>query len=292
VLLTAYVPVFLLGYSIQLMLALIVPVTLAYLPFGSISPSVRRMFHGIIWPEYWLQEGNTVCISTSVLLKMRSIFCNDVLNNWLVLMTFGLCSPVLAVAIVCSVLLKMSLWMLLIGRFTSHVLHADGAADMGADVTTSPPMADAVSTASANTAAAPPSVPVAPICSLVKVSKVSDEVKLCVLTALADSHIPLIEVLRGSFWRLVWCSTFFVAIIGWDMATDEVGWLQSVWVPLVAIGFALLLRCVAYWINSWHRSTSQGSAEDPPAALPKYRESTVVGVSQQNPLHTVDDDIL
>ena len=131
VVLTAYIPVFLLGYSIQLVLPLILLAVLTCLSHDSIPSSVRMMFHGIIWPEYWLHGGDAVLAhnngNPSRILAMRPILCNDVCNNWLVMVTFGLCSPILAVAIACSVVLKMSLWVLLIGRFTKRsLLDRDG----------------------------------------------------------------------------------------------------------------------------------------------------------------------
>ena len=139
VVLTSYIPVLLLGYAIQLMLTFLALAFLTYVPYGLLSSFVRNMLHGIILlvvcPEYWLQEGdasirNRAILSAdpTILLKICTIFCNDVFNNWLMMMTFGLCSPVLVVAIACAVVLKMSLcmWTLLLGRFTKCVLeHED-----------------------------------------------------------------------------------------------------------------------------------------------------------------------
>ena len=69
---------------------------------------------------------------------------------------------------------------------------------------------------------------------------------LFALNLVAEEYIPLFEVLATSFWRLVWCSAIFVALLSWDMAMDEVGWLQSVWVPLVPLGYGMVLRCLAH----------------------------------------------
>jgi hypothetical protein len=241
-------------------------------------PSVRKTLHGIIWPKFWLQGGdvlvhNRTIVSShpSVMLKMRSIFCNDVLNNGLLLLTFGLCSPVLALAIVCSILLKMSLWVLLIGRFTRCMLHDEHGEGNSSDAAT---------TTTTTTATAPSQqTATMPRSSSISIAHENrNNAVQFALTALAEVYIPLNEVLAGSFWRLAWCSALFVAMLGWDMATDEVGWLRSVWVPLVPLVYKLGLRCVSHWYNC-ARNSNQDSAEKEAASL---REGSVVS---QSPLH-------
>jgi hypothetical protein len=275
--------VFLLAYSIQLLLPFVFLVFLTYVPYRSMPSSVRQIFHGIICPEYWLQGGKVLMKNRalvgndpSMILETRMIYCNDVFNNLLVLLTFGLCSPVLAVAVACSVLLKMSLWVLLLGRFTRCLLDNNNKNNDGhSDATT-------IAAPSAPTTALSPS-------QYSKSSKIStrsgvadkirDDVVHFALMALAETHIPLFEVLAGSFWRLVWCSALFVALLSWDMATDEVGWLKSLWAPLVPLGYAIMLRCVAYFFCNNSRESKQESAADK-ASL--HQEGA--GVSQ-NPLH-------
>ena len=172
VVLTSYVPVFILGFSIQLLLPFVAILLLTYVPFGSIPAFVRQGVHGVVAPEYWLQLGDSarnneaiLQSNPSVMLKICTIYCNDVFNNWLLLLTFGLCSPVLAVAITCAVVLKMSLWVLLIGRFSRCMLHCS---------------------------------------SECKVESAADEDKEdyvhFALRALAAVHIPLGQILAGSFW--------------------------------------------------------------------------------------------
>jgi hypothetical protein len=219
------------------MLSFVALALLTYLPHGLMSPSIRQMFYGIICPAYWMQGGDVltenraiVSSNPNVVLEIRTIFCNDVFNNWLLLLTFGLCSPVLAVAIACAVLLKIGLWVLLIGRFTRCILDDDDE-----DATTSP-------------------------ASTSRVSNVNSDTVHFALTALAEVYIPLHEVLTASFWRLMWCSALFVAFLSWDMATDEVGWLKSLWVPLVPLGYVIVLRCVAYLYN-YDRDSKLDSAE-------------------------------
>jgi hypothetical protein len=290
VVVTSYIPVLLLGYSLQLVLPLLVMALLRGVPHTSMSPSVRAMFYGIIWPEYWLKRSDYESpigskavgindFAAGVVLETRTIFCNDVFNNWLLLLTFGLCSPVLAVAIVGCVLLKMSLWVLLIGRFTRCVLHDDDISDGGES--------------SASTAAPLKEVEVSTI-NVSRAEKTRDyRLVHSALTSLAEAHIPLFEVVDGSFWRLVWCSALFVALLSWDMAADEVGWLQSVWVPLVPLCHGMVLRGVAYYLHNRHAqdstctqqqdSTEQEEEEEEEAAA-HLEEGDAEDVSQ-SPLH-------
>ena len=252
VVLTSYIPVFLLGYSIQLVLSLLLLGSLVSLRYDSVSPLIRKSLHGILWPEQWVRGSDArSCDSDStVMLNTPTIFCNDVFNNWLLMMTFGLCSPILAVAIVCSVVLKMSLWILLIGRFTKCLLDCDNALGVpGSDAT--------------KTSADTPDPATGPLRSsgtilsdnFIDASKKKNVVH-GPLASLAKMYVPLFEVLSGSFWLLLWCSALFVALLAWDMAMDEVGWLRSVWIPLTPPGYVLLLRCVAY-LNACTRGSKQ-----------------------------------
>jgi hypothetical protein len=242
--------VFLLGYSIQLSLPLVVVAALTWVRYESMPPSVRIIFHGIMWPDHWLQGGEVLARNkalvgsdSGIILNNRTIFCNDVFNNWLLMMTFGLCSPVLAVAIVSCVLLKMSLWVMLIGRFTRCIVGSsdgDGGGDEG-----------------------------------------GDDVVQFALGSLAAEYIPLLEVLAASFWRLAWCSALFVSLVCWDMAMDEVGWLQSVWVPLVPLGFVALLRSVEHCCRVMG-GDHDGSGEEAKGSGATASEDSGVSL---NPLH-------
>ena len=271
VVLTSYIPVFLLGHAIQLMLPLIVLTLVAYFPYNSLSPFVQKMLHGVIWPEFWLEakHGNAFMNDEGgIMLKMSSIFCNDVFNNWLLMVTFGLCSPVLVLAVVCSVLMKMSMWVLLVGRFTRCMLHdEDSGGGVNCSEATTHPAAttsDATTSRTRVVVATALTVETTPSSS----SAAADENRTAdvaqnALTALAEEYIPLSEVLAGSFWRLVWCSALFVSLLGWDLAMDEVGWLQSMWVPLVPLCYVVLLRCAAhlYLHSTSARDSSKNSTQ-------------------------------
>ena len=300
VVLTSYIPVFLLGYSIQLVLPLIVLAVLTNVSHDSMPSSVHKVIHGIIWPEYWLSGSDDVLAVSKLkalgggdsgdLLNMRPIFCNDVCNNWLLMVTFGLCSPVLAVAIVCSVLLKMSLWVMLVGRFTRCMLHdGDGGGGHSSDScvdSNMDPDANAVVVTSRTT------VPTPTLSSETfargGTSNIADknrnDVVLFALTALAEKYISLLEVLTTSFWRVVWFSAIFVALLSWDMAMDEVGWQQSGWVPLVPLCYGVVLRCTAHLFFHASDSSARDSMQQDSAEKRAASHDGDAGVSL-SPLH-------
>jgi hypothetical protein len=82
---------------------------------------------GIIWPEFWAATGNDAQAShnkhsldkdPALLLNTKAVLCFDVLSSFIVLLSFGICSPMLAVATTCVLVSKMKVLTLLVGRFT------------------------------------------------------------------------------------------------------------------------------------------------------------------------------
>ena len=108
-----------------------------------------------------------------------------------------------------------------------------------------------------------------------------EEVVGFALGALAGVHISLLRVLAGSFWRLAWCSALFVAVIGWDLAADEVGWLESLWVAVLPVLCVLVLRGVAY---QWFEGG--GDAEQQQLQVQRALKCDEEGgILSLNPLH-------
>lgn len=131
VLLTSFIPVLIISYSIQLATTLVVPVL--YYQLGRLV-DLSQLMLGVLWPDTWLDsessERNKSNLDNdpTILLNLNSILCFDVLNNGMVMLTFGLCSPALAVAVACVAALKMNLLRLLVGRFTS-ILRGDHSSE-------------------------------------------------------------------------------------------------------------------------------------------------------------------
>jgi hypothetical protein len=192
VVLTAYIPVLMIGLSIQLITCFVLPAAIIYMEKKLVHYKAlvyRKVVKGLLWPNFWFYENLSdakVILNEDpfVLLDFKSILCFDILNNMVLMFTFGLCSPLLAIAIVCVVISKMKMWLLLIGRFVSIMI--------------------------------------------------IDEHKNMQFTleALSEIYIPLSEVLKRTFWPLIFCSSFFFAFLCC---------VKSIWIPIVAIVYPILL---------------------------------------------------
>ena len=201
VLLTAYIPVLLIVFSIQLSLGMLLPVVIRVLGNCVNLDTIFRLklVRGIMWPVYWLNRDDSagakenielVGKDPSILFCPKSTYCFAVLNNLLLMLTFGLCSPVLAFAILCSVLVKLSVKVVVMSTFTKMMI---------------------------------------------------GEERSEILSAFSESFLSLRKVLVHSFWVITWCSALFLALICWDLAMDEVGWVKSAWIPVMILCYPLLL---------------------------------------------------
>jgi hypothetical protein len=203
----SYIPVLLIGFSIQLVLSFVLPFILCQLGKWW---HVTDVIHGILWPEFWSCDDDADLATRNrgrlekkptILLSSNVILCFDVLNNLMIMLTFGLCSPILAVAVTCTVVSKMGVLLYLVGRYTTHLKDshcADGSSiHFG-------------------------------------------------VVALGKVQFLLMEVLQRSFWLIAWTSALFFAMVCWDVGSDEVGLVDSIWIPALAIGYPLLLWMISY----------------------------------------------
>jgi hypothetical protein len=235
VILTSFIPVLIIGFSIQLILTLVLPIAcLQADKWVNIATALRhKLIPGVFCPDFWLNTSSSAALirqtvdvknDPTILVKTKSILCSDVLNNATIMLTFGLCSPVLATAVVCVVVLKMKLMEMLVARFT---IMLDSAKNAG--------------------------------------NNVEGKAHLHVaLVALGRVPFPYREVLRKSFWLLAWASAMFFALVCWDMVSDEVGWWRALWAPASALLFPVLLWAAGRgigWRGSGRRKSS-GSLND------------------------------
>ena len=92
VLLTSYLPVLILGFSIQILVSVLLPVILNRVGewLGLVD-----IIHGILWPEFWLRseesESHVIKLerNPSIMLNSKVILCFDILNNVMILLSFG-----------------------------------------------------------------------------------------------------------------------------------------------------------------------------------------------------------
>lgn len=137
-LVTVFIPVYVFVYCIELVISPVYVLVFMNTKYSQYSAHIKRAFlHGVFWPQHWEEEGGSATepIDTSPttpgaivnnadnradprkLLKTNRIVTIDVLNNFLVFFTFGMCSPFLAVLMLVSVTMKYAMWITVIGRF-------------------------------------------------------------------------------------------------------------------------------------------------------------------------------
>lgn len=264
VLLTSYIPVLIIGYSIQMVLCFLLP--LLVIQIGK-RINLEGIIHhkamaGILWPEYWLQSDDTglvyrnksqVTTDPTIVFNPNSIICFVILNNLMIMLSFGLCSPILAVAVTCSLLCQMNLWTLLLGRFACLMRN-----DTVADVDTNIHFA---------------------------------------LAALARVQFPVREVFKRSFWIIGWCSGFFCAMVCWDIAADEVGSAESIWIPTTTLCYLILLGIVSFCVQ-YYKGKQPGDdwvvakRETEMAPLSFATTTTfVTTLDVENPIHSFKHDV-
>jgi hypothetical protein len=244
-LLAAYLPVYLYVYTLQLITPFLSTVLLTqYLPYHRLPPWLRRKFPGVLWPHHWLAQNRYRNHTQeeaspqerplpSLLLRMDNIMTSH-MQDILILLTFGLCCPLLAIVIGLSI--NISIWQvrLVVGRFVFLRNPSLKNFKVEENSSSSPPWAirpsPVASSCLASTSLRPESVSVS-----------QSDLSLIALTAvISDLGRSYHQVL----WVLVWSSCVFWAFLCWDISGDEVGWNQCYWIPLTAIGYISLIRLV------------------------------------------------
>lgn len=159
---------------------------------------------GIMWPDNWLQEGPEGFSDVEVeankyiiarpkrLLNIKTIM-GYFSNAAVVLLTFGLCSPYLAMAIIASTTVTVGMWLMFLGRFTHYRVYG--------------------------------------------IPKYEDHALISLDTQVSEA-IGLIKV---CVWPVVNSSCLFFAFLCWDMAGDEVGVVDAIFIPCIALSMPFLI---------------------------------------------------
>jgi hypothetical protein len=125
-LLTSYLPVHM--YSVSLQIISTVVSLIIILSSSTLTQQHPRwllsLFPGVCWPSHWQRVGSSVVSQRQpVMIKPHQIISRT-MNNIILLVSFGLCSPVLCVCIALNICVNLWSWLMLIGRFVSLRLDA------------------------------------------------------------------------------------------------------------------------------------------------------------------------
>lgn len=224
VVLSSFVPVFMFLYAIQVLLPLLYLLLFTGMKYPAFLPeAVLKSVNGVFWPDYWQRttplraahsdrdEASGVLGSDPLrLLKANRIISADILNHLLLLFTFGMCSPFLALSIVLAATLKQRMWILLLGRF----VHA-------------------------RTVAAAPNLVIDGVAgnksSLKDIEAEEGNISDPALLLLASACVPVREKVTHCVWPIIWTSALFFSFLSWDILGDAVGWKQAVWAPVLTL---------------------------------------------------------
>jgi hypothetical protein len=242
---------------------------------------LKNWFSPMMWPQHLIKEmtRNT----PQSLVKPHQIISN-VVNNVILMLSFGLCSPVLSCYITLSTCATLLCWLMLIGRFVYCCIENQSAGGANADAGTG---ADADAGTNRSLESRQNDLLCEdqqnPISGLTSMScdrdrhrdsgdnlrdieseieigkdeeKASDSVRSTHPTTPLPQRPPILlclldEQLRGvrsslsvCKWPVILTSCFFVTLFCWDMVGDEVGWEEGLWVPVAGV---LMLLFVWIW---------------------------------------------
>jgi Leucine-rich repeat (LRR) protein len=240
--LSAYIPVYLYSYTFLCVFPLLYTTLLSQLPsYDTIPFPTLFGIPGIVWPVYWTgvrrergrggeRDGKSSSLFSSShsdqVISKQLFSTNRRLTNiskhLAVLLTFGLCCPVLAFVIALSTTISLMEWRWLLSRFILHRTHTAAALHGG----------------------------------LVE-QNIIEEQQQQRLTLFSDSVIDcvlepahqLIPHLLSMVSLLLCASCVFFAFLSWDIAGDVEGWEMAYWAPVTAIGMLLLLLGYAHWLS-------------------------------------------
>jgi hypothetical protein len=268
-LLVAYIPVYMYTASLQI-LANVGRFAVIFLTKPeNFPPWSWKFLPGIAWPNWHMSHNSLLLLrkqdtsthilnamhkdpslensnstaeqmnaSSTTLLRLARII-STAMNNTLLLLSFGLTSPVLACFLLLNINLTLSFWMLLIGRYVFVTM----AMERHSSHRTTLEKEDREG--------------VEMVLGLETRSKSLQE--QCEQGCLAIPNSPMMRneiielssclegvsgYIRACRWPVLFTSCFFISLLCWDIVGDQIGWKDSLWIPGSGV-FTLLL----FWIH-------------------------------------------
>jgi hypothetical protein len=125
-LLTSYLPIYMYSISLQIMSTFVkLMIIFAANASPQSFPWIKNWLPAICWPLDWNTREvilNNFSQSQPCRLVEPYRIITSVMENLMLLLSFGLCCPVLSLSIMINVCLHGSCWLMLIGRFLSSCL--------------------------------------------------------------------------------------------------------------------------------------------------------------------------
>jgi hypothetical protein len=167
---------------------------------------------------------------------------SNVVNNIILLLSFGLCSPVLSCYITLSIGVSLTNWLMLIGRFVFY--RHDDHSSMTRMSVNSTTLNDLHEVHEEKVKDDPPNQ---------NINSLSTQDPLHIIVpkdAFLDRLNDQLRDVNSSLivckWPVIFTSCLFVTLLCWEMVGDEVGWERGSWVAAVGVGILFVV-----WI--WDR---------------------------------------
>jgi hypothetical protein len=259
--------------------------------YDNLPTQLRTRARGILWPSHWscspssalrsennnspehsplseslLQNKDRASRSTlgsnphatqekefatpDLLFKPSRVF-GSITQDFCVLFTFGLCSPILAVAVALNTTLTILHTKIIISRFISH----------------------------------------RKLLQLQQRPLQDDDAVTALERSLSMSGIIARDDFLRMVWPIVWSSCFFIAFLGWEISGDSTGWKKSIWVPISAVMIAITAQIVTTTLPAPNLLTSFLLLLDHSFQMTPFATVQEGDGRESNPLATEDPDI-
>jgi hypothetical protein len=209
-LLTSYIPVYMYSISLQILSTILV---IAFAIFSSTRTRyphwLLKSLPGVYLPSHW-NDIDRPEMNPDRLLNPHQII-SGMLNNIILLLSFGLCCPVLCCYIALSICVNLSCWLFFINQFVRLRIDA-----------------------------------------LVTSQRLSEDQLFLLLEHQLHGVSSSLSVCK---WPIILTSCFFVTLLGWDIAGDQGGWFEALWVPIVGVVIVTVI-----WI--WDQVSISGEISD------------------------------
>ena len=246
VVLTSYIPVFIYSYMFHLMLPFGV-FMISCIPYSTIPTIIRTKFPGMFWPDFWVGsradrltfteseavEADVAGVATGRRLINIKTIVAQMMHHMCVLLTFGLCSPLLALVVVCSIVVTSDLLRVSIARFVHYrvTLLQDEGKHLGLLGSQESQEGGGSLRIDRSRSATLESFDFA-------------------IQALSDEFKGTADMLLVCHFPILLTSCLFFMMLCFDMAGDDVGWKKSLWVPIVFILLFLLVWIVCKYVTN------------------------------------------
>jgi hypothetical protein len=236
--LTSYIPVYLYSYSFQLIGICLRTLLFSCLDYSVFPSFIQRSLPGLVWPFHW--KINSTLIPPSIIIQPHRII-SPIMNSMMILLTFGLCSPILAVMITLTICLSSYKWLYYIGRFCIIRIEKKMNLIHNANEENS---TDGDRQSHQSTLEIKQFEPNPMRMGNGKEYDDSLRVEYFSSVSLEDEYLTTVErslgdtdgYYLGSVWPILCTSSFFITCLCWDMAGDHVGWQKALWVPIYGLG--------------------------------------------------------